>query len=141
MRERFQGVWSGWFGQLIRFGLIGVLNTALSYGIYTLGVRLAVYAPLAWVIGYVLGMALSLTLNTRWTFRQREQLRGSQVVRFLVVNLVSLGVSTGIVALLTEHYMWDKQWAGVAAAPVSMLINYIGNRLFVYKSRTVDKET
>ncbi|MDR0396325.1 MAG: GtrA family protein [Oscillospiraceae bacterium] len=134
MRERVSKLWTGWFGQMIRFGLTGMLNTAFSYAVYTAGVWLGLYAPAAWAIGYAMGMALSLTINTRWTFRWKERLRGAQVAAFIAVNLVSLGASTGMVALLTDHYHWNELWAGVAAAPVSMLINFCGNRMFVYKA-------
>ncbi|MDR1599402.1 MAG: GtrA family protein [Oscillospiraceae bacterium] len=134
MRIRVNALWSGWLGQMVRFGLTGALNTAFSYAVYTAGVKLGLYAPAAWAIGYALGMALSLTVNTRWTFRWKERLRGGQVAAFLLVNMVSLGASTGMVALLADHYRWNEQWAGLAAAPVSMAINFVGNRIFVYRA-------
>ncbi|MDR1263818.1 MAG: GtrA family protein [Oscillospiraceae bacterium] len=139
MNDRVKALWTGWFGQLVRFGMIGALNTAFSYSIFTVGVQLGLNAPPAWVIGYIMGMALSLLLNTRWTFKQKERLRGSQIAAFIAVNLVSLAASTGIVALMTDHYSWNEQWAGVVAAPVSMLINFAGNRMFVYRIKGDDK--
>ncbi|GHU66298.1 hypothetical protein FACS1894184_03930 [Clostridia bacterium] len=141
MNNRVGALWSGWLGQLVRFGLIGALNTAFSYALYSAGLALGLAAPLAWAVGFILGMALSLALNSRWTFRQKEPLRGQQVVIFIAVNAVSLAISTAIVALLTTRFTWNSQLAGIAAIPPSMLTNFIGNRLFVYPAEPTPPPT
>jgi len=127
--------WRAIGAQVLRFGLVGVLNTGVTYALYFGLLMLSLRAGLAWFMAYVAGMAVSLALNTRWTFGQRERLSAWQVGRFVAVNVAALLVSTALVALMADGLRWNKQLSGVLATPFSMAINYLGNRWFVYKSR------
>jgi len=124
------------FLQLVRFGLVGALNTLLTYAVYWLLLRAGLdggMAWLAWLLSYLLGMGCSLALNTRWTFAQREPLSGGQVFRFVLVNLASLAVSTAMVALMTRGLGWEERLSGLLATPFSLAVNFAGNRLFVFR--------
>jgi putative flippase GtrA len=119
-------------GQMVRFGLVGAANTALTYGVYLALLAVGMPAQPAWALGYVVGMACSLTLNRRWTFRQAGASSPAQIARFVVVNLLSLALSTGVVHLLTTGGMGERL-AGILAVPVSVLCNFVGNRLWVFR--------
>jgi putative flippase GtrA len=123
--------WPAFLKQFIRFGLVGALNTGLTYLLYTLLLRAHAAAWAAWVLGYAAGMVCSLTLNARWTFRQKTALAPGQILRFAAVNLAALALSTGLIHVLTLRGV-NEDLAGILAIPVSVLVNFAGNRLFVF---------
>ena len=87
--------------QAVKFGLVGVVNTLVDTGVYSLLMLIPLfkqYYVVAQVLGYCAGVANSLVMNKRWTFSQKEPMTRRQLILFLLVNLAALGVSTGIPA-------------------------------------------
>ncbi len=127
-----------WLLQALKFGAVGVLNTLVDYAVYSLLVLLPFfkeYYLLAQLIGYTCGLVNSLGLNKRWTFKQKERLQRGQLVRFLVVNLLALGVSSLLLFLLREGLWMNLYGAKILATGGSLLVNFIGNKLWVFRGK------
>lgn len=81
--------------QLVRFGVVGVTNTALTAATYALlrvgGAPALVAAP----IGFAAGAANGYVWNGRWTFRARPP---GAVHRYLLVQLGALCATDGLLA-------------------------------------------
>ena len=118
------------FFQMVRFGIVGVLNTGITYAVYYALSGLS--EPAAWAIGYAAGMASGLLVNTRWTFRQKTPPTFGQTIRFIAMNLVTLGLSTLLVGWLTGTAGISKAISGLIAAAFSAAVNFTGSRLFVF---------
>jgi putative flippase GtrA len=112
--------------QFLRFGLVGVANTATSYlVIRLLAPQLGV--PVASAIGYAAGVVQSFLLNRFWTFsstRSDSRLSG-EVLRFLAVNLACGGLFTLVNSLAEPHIgLLPATLAGVAlVTPVGFILN------------------
>lgn len=120
------------FVQVTKFGLVGAVNTLLDLAIFTFLVQWWHYAIVK-VISYGAGMVCSFVLNKRWTFRSRKKTDARQLVALIVVNLISLGVATGIMALLMEVIgMQNEKLANIITIPFSMGVNFLGTRLWVF---------
>jgi putative flippase GtrA len=113
---------------LVKYGIVGVINTGVDYGISMLcGYVLKLDKRLATAIGYASGLVCSFFLNGKITFRNM----GSPLP-FLAVNAVSLGVSVLLVNLLLKKLRLPFWLAKGLTTIVTMVINYVGYRLFVY---------
>lgn len=141
------------FWQLIKFAIVGVLNTLVDFAVFqTLNLLLGwVYA--AQVFGYTCGIVNSYLWNSSWTFREQRTRSLREIVLFLVVNLVSLGVSLGVIWLCREAFGLTNAWAAgwmpdalsgfvkgdtidkLIATCVAIIVNFIGNRLFVFNGK------
>lgn len=118
--------------KFIKFNAVGLVNTAVDFLVFTLLVALGMnYVP-AQVISYACGTLNSYIFNSRWTFKDKRD-SARRVLAFVAVNLVALGVSLGIQAVLNDHFGFQEIVSKIIALPFSIGVNFIGNRLFVFK--------
>jgi len=140
--------------QAIRFIEVGVLNTAIDFGVLNL---------LIWSTGSTEGLAivplnvisfLAATVNSYfwnkfWTFKAPDTLlgekkrAGSEFAVFLLVSGIGIGINTGIVAAGTElisplFSLSAGAWANVmkiCATIFSMAWNFVGYKFIVFKPK------
>lgn len=119
--------------QLVRFLVVGVGNTALSFVVYrlllALGAWYVIAAPLAFAVGAVNGYIF----NRRWTFAARDSMRA----RFLYVAIAAIGavLSSLLVVLFVRGAGTGKVEAYVAAIPPVTLFMFAANRLWTFGER------
>ncbi|MCG8691788.1 MAG: GtrA family protein [Minwuiales bacterium] len=122
--------------RMAKFAIVGAINTGIDVGVFSL---LYFWAELpvlvANTLGYSVAVANSFLMNKYWTFsesRNHGQLH-HQFAKFLVLNLVGLGISNAVVWLLEGviHVLAAKGMAVVA----TFVWNYWTSRRFVYTSQ------
>ena len=140
------------FRQVLRFGLVGGLNTLVDVLILnsllllfptTSAPKLLAYNSLA----YSLGAVNSFFLNKYWTFGSRQQVTRGEQARFLLTTLCGIGWSSAILwlasTLLHPFLVNATLWANaskVLAIAGTALISYLGMRLWVFVSSTPQKQ-
>src|ERR1700730_14514548 len=81
--------------QFVKFGIVGVSNTLLTFAVYTLLLKVFdVWYLAASAIGFALGATNGFLLNRRWTFREHV---GDALtpVRWGIVQGCGLGANEG----------------------------------------------
>jgi putative flippase GtrA len=119
--------------QLLKFLVVGVLNTALQYVVFILlygigGINYLV----ASAVGYCLGMVNSYFLNRQWTFASVNDQILVEAMRFVAVNLVALGTNTGLLFLLVSVQSMQPQVAQLWAIVGSVTVNFVLNRFWTF---------
>ena len=144
------------FVQLIKFILIGASNTLIDLVVtFALNAIFGIYY-LAKIIGYACGIINSYFWNSRWTFREERRRDAREIVLFIAVNLVTLGLSLLLQWVFRDKLHLDAWWTGFAgenfltkvlngerfclllASGIALLVNFTGNKLFVFKRREAD---
>ena len=116
--------------EFIKFCLVGVVNTTLSFGVfYVLSEILGFNYLLSSFIGYAVGIANSFVLNKRWTFGNQSKSTPGQFAGFSAVNLFSLGVNLLVIFLAVEKHGLAKTYSQALAIGFSTVVNYLGSRL------------
>ncbi|MDD2504185.1 MAG: GtrA family protein [Clostridia bacterium] len=121
--------------QLIKFGLVGFLNTAVDFGVFTL-----LTAAVGWgstishIISYSCGVLNSYFVNRTWTFQQKSKSHPFEFFKFLMVNLASLGLSTLVLNYLETGVNLSIYLAKAGATLCSMAVNFVGSKLIVFKN-------
>ena len=141
------------FVQFIKFGIVGVMNTLVDFLVFQLLNLVVGWTYLAQVVGYCCGIVNSYILNSNWTFRDSKTHSHMEMLRFLLVNFASLGVSLAVLWLCREGIgitdAWVSSWLPQAlsgfvkgdtvckliATPCAIVVNFIGNRLFVFSQK------
>jgi putative flippase GtrA len=110
--------------RFLRFALIGLGNTAVTFAVFNLCLALLhLPAAAANVIGWVAGFANSFAWNRAWTFADRRHLRVGRVLpRFALVSLAALGVSEAVLVGLHSALLSSRL---VDLLPRTLLLNGI----------------
>ncbi|HSV31797.1 MAG TPA: GtrA family protein [Atribacteraceae bacterium] len=126
--------------QVSKFGIVGVLNTGVDFGLFSL-LYLAggLHYLLAQVLSYGTATCNSYMWNRYWTFQTRHRPQMSEFMKFIFVNILSLGVSLLILTLLHEQLGLGTILSKVIATFFAMLVNYSGNRLWVFRKRLIEE--
>ena len=122
--------------RIIRFAVVGVLNTALDFATFSLLYYVAhLDLLIANTTAYVVATVNSYALNRFWTFRQQAPGGGelTMAVQFVLFNLVGLGLVNLTLWALSSflHVLVSK---GIAVL-VSFTWNYLTSRNVVFSRR------
>jgi len=137
-----------WMGQVVRFGLVGALNTVVD--LLILNLLLLLFPTnstrmflIFGAIAYGVGAVNSFLLNKYWTFGSRQRTTWREVVRFIVTTLCGIGWSSAILWLagnaLHPILINPTVWANVSKVVAicgTVLINYLGMSLWVFVNKT-----
>ena len=116
-------------GELVRFGIVGILATVLQYVVYWL--MLLWFSPtVSLTIGYVVSFIFNFFASTRYTFRvQANARRGAGFALSHVVNYL-------LQVVTLNFFLWigfSKQWAPLPMFCICVPVNFILVRYFLKK--------
>ena len=119
---------------LVRFGLTGLLNTAVGLGtIFALKWFLGVADTQANLVGYAVGMCVSYYVNSRWTFEYRQALH-TKVVPYALFLLCAYLVNLATVHILIGWLHLNSYLAQSAGIIPYSLLSYVLLRRYVFGS-------
>ena len=118
-------------GQVGRFAVVGVMNTALSLVVYKVCVDIGIAYPVASVIAFAVGAVNSYTFNRIWTFRAGKA-TGAGFLRYLVVQGVGLGVNELVLIACVEALSLDRLLAQAFALVVASTLMFVLNRQWAF---------
>lgn len=122
---------------LFRFGTVGVGNTLIDFGVFFLLTALHVPYLLAQVFSYSAGVANSYIWNRTWTFQVKEKAHGREAFRFIMINLAASGITFLLLYALQKGGL-SLFFSKMTATAAGMVINFIGNRLWVFQDPETD---
>lgn len=124
--------------QFIKFGMVGITNTAVSYAIYALILWLGGHYLVASVVSFVVSVAWSYLLNNRFVFKKSED-ETRVWWKALLKAYVSYGI-TGLVLANILLYLWidvldiNQYLAFVINLVFTIPVNFLLNKLWAFKT-------
>jgi putative flippase GtrA len=119
--------------QFVKFGIVGVSNTLLTFAVYTLLLKgFGVWYLAASAIGFIVGAVNGFLLNRRWTFREHV---GDALtpVRWGIVQGCGLGLNLGLLYLLVHHAHLDELLAQAFATVIVTVLTFLANRAWTFR--------
>jgi putative flippase GtrA len=118
------------FKQLVRYGLVGVANTAVGLGVILILQMLLGLDPYsANAGGYAVGLAVSFLLNRAWTFQVSDRPAG-RLSRFMLAFAISYAANLGTLTLLIDPV--GMVAAQAVAVVVYSTIFFVFCRVYVF---------
>lgn len=119
------------FLELVRFGLVGVLNTVAALGIIFLLMACGVGVYTANVIGFCVGLTISFLLNRSWTFRGSGPLHARQIGTFILAVAIAYAANIASVFAWIESGL-DPYIATILGMPVYTVLFYLLSKFVVF---------
>ena len=122
--------------QFVKFGIVGVSNTLISFAVYTLLLKvLGVWYVAASGIGFAVGAINGFLWNRAWTFRGHI---GDALtpVRWFVVQTCGLLVNLGLIYLLIDGAGLDKLVGQAMTIAVVTVFTFLTNRAWTFRGHT-----
>lgn len=131
------------FLQFVKFGIVGFINTFVSYFINVLVLKLLEPFDVSWdfvagnVIAFVISVFSSFMLNSHFVFKEEEGQKRNMWAT-LLKTYIAYGF-TGIILSNVLSFVWinifgiSKYIAPLINLIVSVPVNFIMNKLWAYK--------
>lgn len=131
--------------QFVKFGLVGVTNTALSYVVNILVLKLLQPLHVPWdyvagnVVAFVLSVLWSFYWNNKYVFRKGEGQKRN-LGKALLKTYVAYGL-TGIVLANVLSWVWinvfgiSKYVAPLINLVISIPLNFIINKFWAFRTQ------
>ncbi|MDQ6660524.1 MAG: glycosyltransferase, partial [Chloroflexota bacterium] len=142
--EYSKNSWVTHIGQVMRFGVVGILNTFID--ILTLNIllwRFPTHNPDLLLfynsIAYLFGAINSYGLNKYWTFKHTSAMTKGEILRFAMLNILGIicndSIIWGVASILHPFITNELLWANVSKGSAvlgTMMVSYFGMRLWVF---------
>lgn len=143
--------------QIAKFGFVGIINTGIDFAIfnvliYVTGIYSGIWLLVFNIVSFGVAVINSYFLNKYWAFKASGAVQSAEVFKFVSVSIIGLILNSTVVYFLGTFFilgyrlsasatyiylpigLWDNL-AKLAATAVSLVWNFIGYKLFVFKSR------
>jgi putative flippase GtrA len=120
--------------QFVKFGIVGISNTLLTFAVYTMLLKVfGVWYLAASAIGFGVGAVNGFMLNRRWTFRGHAG-DAFTPVRWTIVQGCGLVLNEGLLYLLVHEASVDKLLAQAFATAVVTVSTFTANRAWTFRT-------
>lgn len=117
--------------EFIRFVILGVVNTVLTNGLYTLLLFVLPYS-VSYTVSYIAGIVLSYFLNSVFVFKRPMELK--KALQFPIVYIVQYLIGLGLMYILIEWLGVNEVLAPWLIVLLTLPITFLMSR-FIIKGR------
>jgi len=132
--------------QFSKFSIVGGLNALIDLGVLNFliafsGIASGLLFSLFKSSSFVIAVINSYLWNKFWTFESRERVHRSEFTRFVLINIVGLGINVGVASFIVNGIgapvgMSAPIWANIGAfiaALTGVMWNYLGVKHWVFR--------
>lgn len=126
---------------IVRFALVGVINTAIGFACILLGLKLGLGDYIANAAGYALGLGVSYILNRRWTFKVTSSPSMAEFGWYVALFVLAYSANLGILAVGRSAGMAGQPLLHLAGLGLYSLLFYVLSRFLVVRESPKLAET
>ena len=122
--------------QFVKFGIVGLSNTLISYVVYVAGVRFGMHYLLASILGFVISVLNSFYWNNKYVFGQGKEERN--LLKTLLKTFMAYAF-TGLVLANILRYIWvdilgiSEYLGPLINLVVTVPLNFVINKLWAFR--------
>ena len=119
----------------VRFLFVGILNTAVGYGLYALFIFWGIQYFISNTLSFILGTIHSYLWNKFYTFKSKEK-SIQEPIRFTSIYLIVFALSNFLLWLFIEKLYLNAYIAGGIGLFFTTIISFTGHKYFSFKYKS-----
>lgn len=130
--------------QFFKFGLVGVCNTAISLAIYYIFIFVDKDLYIAGnVVGFIVSTFNAYFWNNKYVFKEKDNKKNTiskhKIVKTYISYAITLLLGTALLSVQVELLNINEKIAPLINLAITVPINFLMNKLWVYRSVTKNK--
>lgn len=121
--------------QFIKFNIIGIINTGVTYLIYAFLVYIGFHYRLALGLEYCCGVVISFVLNKKFTFKNSEKSNLKMFLRMVITYVGVFIVNWGMLELNLKVLKMDEYIGQIVAQSIIAISSFFAQKIFVFKDK------
>ncbi len=124
--------------QYIRFNIVAVIYTAITYLLFSALIYFGVRYQIALVFDYSTGVILSFFLNKRFTFKVKEKANIKMLSKMIVVYLIYFALNLLALKLVVSIFPEKKAFLYVGQLGIIVLLSamsFVFQKIFVFNQK------
>ena len=119
--------------RIVRYGLAGVLASAIYFAAVVIFVQAVGLAPVvAAVVATMIVIVTSYVINRAFVF-ETDRAHGSAFLRFAIASLLGTSTSSLLMFLATKVFGWPYQVGAALAVVIVPPLNFIVNQFWAFR--------
>jgi putative flippase GtrA len=127
--------------QFIKFCMVGGVNAGIDFTVFTLLTLAGMPYVAAQCVSYLCGGLNSYIMNRKWTFQSKGTFNRIESMKFITINALSLLITSALLIVLHQYLHWPVTLSKLVSMGAGLMLNYLGNRLWVFESAHAIKPT
>ncbi|MPM35968.1 hypothetical protein SDC9_82562 [bioreactor metagenome] len=123
--------------QFLKFGLVGLSNTLISYITYVGLVYFSIHYQFANIAAFIISSLCGFLLNRSWVFNAKHSPVTNQLLKYYIVYGSSLVLSLILSYFWIEILGINKYLPPIINLCITVPYNYIFNKLWAFRRRRV----
>lgn len=116
-----------YLGHMIRYALVGLVNTLSTFGIFSILVWCGLHYSIATLLGGSVGVLIGFNLHEKFVFSRSGR---GRFILFVIIFALMYGLNIAIQSMARTH--WNVYISGAIASFSCTPISYVLNRTFVF---------
>lgn len=117
-----------WSIQLLRFFVVGGLNTAFGFTVYSIFILLHLHYVVAALLGQICGILFNFKTTGTIVFKNKDN---RLIFRFFIVYLVTYLITIGLLKIFHIHNIGSIVAGAIIIIPIALLAFFL-NKKFVF---------
>ncbi|MDQ0202252.1 GtrA family protein [Neobacillus ginsengisoli] len=119
------------YGQFIKFCIVGATNTAISFVVYALLLKLNMNYLIASTLSYLAGLLNGYIFSSSFVFKDKPNL--IQGLKFLGVYLSSMLINLALLYILVDYFKFSELLGQFIVTCFNVIYNYSLNKFWTFK--------
>lgn len=124
------------FSELVPYTVIGGVVTLIDWSVFSIStLLLGIQYQVALIVTYFIAGSIHYLANKFITFHCHAKQAGTQVSLYMIVGLMSLGISLGVITLFVKCFAINQLGARVLTTLVMLLPNYLLHKHITFSKK------
>ena len=136
LQNRSKEDWQALLTQFIKFGLVGLSNAIVLYGVYYLLLKAGMHYILAYIIAFILSVLNAYLWNNRFVFKNSTESFFKKIIKVYASYTFTFLLSTVLLYVWVDLLHISDKIGPIINIIITTPINFIMNKIWAFRKKS-----